>query len=42
VVDTDEHMAEGESIVLNAAAEHWGLHRTKSQLQPPETPSQVG
>lgn len=25
VVDADDHVAEGESIVLNAAVEHWGL-----------------
>jgi uncharacterized tellurite resistance protein B-like protein len=27
VVEADEHVADGESIVLNAAVEHWGLHR---------------
>lgn len=25
VVDADDHVTEGESIVLNAAVEHWGL-----------------
>ena len=25
VVDADDHIAEGESIVLGAAVEHWGL-----------------
>ena len=28
----DGHVAEGESIVLGAAVEHWGLHR--EMLQP--------
>ena len=28
----DRHGAEGESIVLGAAVEHWGLHR--EMLQP--------
>ncbi len=27
VVDVDDHIAEGESIVLCAAVEHWGLER---------------
>lgn len=27
VVDADDHVAEGESLVLSAAVEHWGLHR---------------
>lgn len=27
VVDADDHVAEGESIVLSAAVEHWGMHR---------------
>ena len=26
VAEADEHVAEGESIVLIAAVEHWGLH----------------
>ena len=26
VVQADGHVAEGESIVLGAAVEHWGLH----------------
>ena len=32
VVEADGHVAEGESIVLGAAVEHWGLHR--EMLQP--------
>lgn len=27
VVEADDHVAEGESIVLVSAVEHWGLHR---------------
>jgi len=27
IVESDAHVAEGESIVLNAAVEHWGLQR---------------
>jgi len=27
IVEADAHIAEGESIVLTAAVEHWGLHR---------------
>jgi len=27
VVQADDHVAEGETIVLGAAVEHWGLHR---------------
>jgi uncharacterized tellurite resistance protein B-like protein len=27
VVEADGHLAEGESIVMGAAVEHWGLHR---------------
>ena len=32
VVEADGNVAEGESIVLGAAVEHWGLHR--QMLQP--------
>ena len=32
IVEADGHVAEGESIVLVAAVEHWGLHR--EMLQP--------
>ena len=32
VAEADGHVAEGESIVLNAAVEHWGLQR--QMLQP--------
>jgi uncharacterized tellurite resistance protein B-like protein len=27
LAESDAHVAEGESIVLGAAVEHWGLHR---------------
>ena len=27
IVQADNHIAEGETIVLGAAVEHWGLHR---------------
>jgi uncharacterized tellurite resistance protein B-like protein len=27
IAEVDDHVAEGESIVLVAAVEHWGLHR---------------
>ena len=27
VVEADGYSAEGESIVMGAAVEHWGLHR---------------
>ena len=27
VVEADNHLAEGESIVMGAAVEHWGMHR---------------
>ena len=27
IAEVDKHVAEGESIVLVAAVEHWGLHR---------------
>jgi uncharacterized tellurite resistance protein B-like protein len=27
IVQADDHIAEGETIVLGAAVEHWGLHR---------------
>jgi hypothetical protein len=42
VVDTDNHRAEGESIVIGAATEHWGLHRTKLQVEPSGAPSHFG
>ena len=32
VVEADGHLAEGESIAIGAAVEHWGLHR--EMLQP--------
>ena len=27
VAEADAHVADGEAVVLNAAVEHWGLHR---------------
>lgn len=27
VVEADNHLAEGESVVMVAAVEHWGMHR---------------
>lgn len=33
LAEIDDHVAEGESIVLNAAVEHWSLHR--EMLRPP-------
>lgn len=27
LAEVDDHVADGEEIVLNAAVEHWGLHR---------------
>ena len=27
IVQAEDHVAEGETIVLGAAVEHWGLHR---------------
>ncbi len=34
VVEADDHVAEGESIVLLAAVEHWALHREMLQGEP--------
>jgi hypothetical protein len=34
VVEADGHVAEGESIVLMAAVEHWGMHQEMLQPQP--------
>lgn len=34
LAESDAHVAEGESIMLNAAVEHWGLHREMLR-QPP-------
>ncbi len=34
IAEVDKHVAEGESIVLVAAVEHWGLHR--EMLRTPE------
>ena len=35
VIEADGHVAQGESIFLGAAVEHWGLHRMLLQQQPP-------
>ncbi len=34
VVEADGHVAEGESIVLGAAVEHWGMHLEMLQAMP--------
>lgn len=34
VVEADGHVADGESIMLNAAVEHWGLHHWMLQPEP--------
>ncbi len=34
IVEADGHVAEGESIVLLAAVEHWGLHREMLKAEP--------
>lgn len=34
LAEIDAHVAEGESIVLNAAVEHWGLHREMLRVPP--------
>ena len=34
VVEADDHVDEGESILLTAAVEQWGLHRWMLQAQP--------
>lgn len=34
VVEADEHIAAGESAVLAAAVEHWGMQRLMLQLEP--------
>jgi hypothetical protein len=31
VVEADQHVADGESIVMDAAVEHWGLHTSMFQ-----------
>jgi uncharacterized tellurite resistance protein B-like protein len=35
LAEADADVAEGESIVLNAAVEHWGLHREMLRPPPP-------
>ena len=37
IAEADAHVAEGESIVLVAAVEHWGLHRQMLQLKDAES-----
>jgi uncharacterized tellurite resistance protein B-like protein len=37
LAEADAHVAEGESIVLVAAVEHWGLHRQMLGLPTAET-----
>jgi hypothetical protein len=34
LAEVDRHVAEGESIVLTAAVEHWGLHYEMFRPQP--------
>ena len=34
LAEADGHIAEGESIVLSAAVEHWGLHRQMLRQAP--------
>jgi uncharacterized tellurite resistance protein B-like protein len=36
VVESDGHVAEGESIVLVAAVEQWGLHREMLRTEAPD------
>ena len=35
LAEVDKHVAEGESIVLVAAVEHWGLHHEMFRSPPP-------
>jgi hypothetical protein len=34
VAEADDHIADGESVVLVAAVEHWGMQRLMLQLAP--------
>jgi len=34
LAESDAHVAQGESIVLAAAVEHWGLHREMFRSSP--------
>lgn len=40
IAEADSLVAEGESIVLVAAVEHWGLHRQMLQLKDAESAPQ--
>jgi uncharacterized tellurite resistance protein B-like protein len=42
VVETDEHVAEGESAVLAAALAQWGLPQVWLEDRPPQPALQVG
>ena len=42
VVEADENVADGESMVLIAAVEQWGLHREMLWAQAPSPPAQHG
>ena len=35
VFAADEHLADGETVILNAVVEHWGLHRETKPTQRP-------
>jgi uncharacterized tellurite resistance protein B-like protein len=37
IVDADDHVAEGESLMLTAAISHWGLHRDMLTARPADT-----
>ena len=34
IIDADDHLADGESVLLQAAAVHWNLHPATLQPQP--------
>ena len=34
IVDADDHVADGESVMLTAAVDQWGLHRDMLSLRP--------
>lgn len=42
VVEADENLADGESMVLMAAVEPWGLHREMLWMPAPAAPAQHG
>ena len=37
IVDADDHVADGESVMLTAAIEHWGLHHEMLATRPAGT-----